>query len=167
MSSMHAKNRLVIVLLLYSLNGFSQINDSQDRDRMAELDEFWNEVSRTIEEGDFEGYAVTFHEKATLVSGVSGVAYPIAKALAGWKKDFDDTKSGVRKSSVAFRFNRRLGDPTTAYESGIFHYFFELDGEKKGYYIHFDGLLVKEGTWKMMMEYQKSRATKEEWDALE
>jgi len=158
---------LLIVLLLCSLNGFSQISDRSDRDRIAQLDEFWTEVSRTIAEGDFEGYAGTFHEQATLVSGVSGVAYPIAQALAGWKKDFDDTKSGVRKSSVAFRFNRRLGDPTTAYESGIFHYSFELNGKKQGYYIHFDGLLVKEGTWKMMMEYQKSRASKEEWDALE
>ncbi|WP_163377721.1 hypothetical protein [Cyclobacterium sp. SYSU L10401] len=167
MSSMHAKNMLLIVLLLCSMNGFSQNSDRSDRDRIAQLDEFWTEVSRTIGEGDFEGYAGTFHEQATLVSGVSEVAYPIARALAGWKKDFDDTKSGIRKSSVAFRFNRRLGDPTTAYESGIFHYSFKLNGEKQGYYIHFDGLLVNEGTWKMMMEYQKSRASKEEWDALE
>ncbi len=161
------KASLLVFFLFHTLKVFSQAGNTPDAVRLAELDAFWKEVSRTIEDGDFEGYAVTFHEKAALVSGVSGVAYPIAKALAGWKKDFDDTKSGVRKSSVAFRFNRRLGDPTTAYESGIFHYSFELNGEKQGYYVHFDGLLVKEGTWKMMMEYQKSRATKEEWDALE
>jgi hypothetical protein len=161
---MNFKINLLIFLFLYSLNGFSQNSDNV---RLAELDDFWKEVSRTIEGGDFEGYAATFHEKATLVSGVRGVAYPIATALAGWKKDFDDTKSGIRKSSVAFKFNKRLGDPTTAYESGIFYYSFELDGEKNGYYVNFDGLLIKEGTWKMMMEYQKSPATKEEWDALQ
>lgn len=163
---MNIKINMIVFLLLYALTGFSQNSASKDRDRLIELNDFWQEVSRTIEEGDFEGYAATFHEKATLVSGISDKAYPIATALAGWKKDFDDTKSGVRKSSVAFKFSKRLGDATTAYESGIFYYSFELDGQKNGYYIHFDGLLVKEGTWKMIMEYQKSAATKEDWDAL-
>lgn len=163
---MIVKTSLLAIFLLHTLNVFSQAGNNHDPERLAKLDAFWNEVSRTIEEGDFEGYARTFHEEATLVSGISGVCYPIATALAGWKNDFDTTKSGERKSSVAFRFNRRLGDATTAYESGIFYYSFEENGEKQGYYIHFDGLLVKKDTWKMMMEYQKSAATKEEWEAL-
>lgn len=163
---MNRKIYLLPLLFLCSLNGYSQNSGSKENDRLTELNDFWKEVSRTIEEGDFEGYADTFHEKATLVSGISNKAYPIATALAGWKKDFDDTMSGKRKSSVAFKFNKRLGDTSTAFESGIFYYSYELDGQKNGYYIHFDGLLVKEGTWKMMMEYQKSAATKEDWDAL-
>lgn len=163
---MNIKINMLVILFLYTLTGFSQNSASKDRERLTELNDFWQEVSRTIEEGDFEAYAATFHEKATLVSGISDKAYPIATALAGWKKEFDDTKSGVRKSSVAFKFSKRLGDATTAYESGIFYYSFEMDGQKNGYYIHFDGLLIKEGTWKMMMEYQKRPATKEEWDAL-
>jgi len=162
----HLKIYFLLPLLLYAFSAFPQGNNSQDQARTAELDQFWNEVSRTIAEGDFEAYAATFHEKATLVSGIGDKAYPIATALSGWKKEFDDTKAGLRKSAVAFRFDRRLGDPTTAYESGIFFYSFEQNGEKNGYYIHFDGLLIKDGTWKMMLEYQKSRASKEEWDAL-
>jgi hypothetical protein len=161
------KAGLSVFFLLCILNVFSQVGNTPDASRLAELDAFWNEVSRTIEEGDFEGYASTFHEKAVLVSDPRGVAYPIRKALAGWKKDIEDTRAGLRKSSVAFRFSKRMGDPTTAFESGIFYYSFEANGEKGGYYIHFDGLLVKEGTWKMMLEHQKSPATKEEWDALE
>ncbi|WP_209332233.1 L,D-transpeptidase [Lunatimonas salinarum] len=160
------KTTLLLPLLLYAFGAFSQSNINQDQPRIAELDQFWKEVSRTIAEGDFEAYAATFHEKATLVSGIGEKAYPIATALSGWKKEFDDTREGKRKSSVEFRFNRRLGDPTTAYETGIFYYSFEQNGEKNGYYIHFDGLLIKDGTWKMMLEYQKSRASKEEWDAL-
>lgn len=160
------KINLVAFFMLYSIYGFSQNSDPQEQKRLAELDAFWTEVSRTIAEGDFEAYAETFDEKATLVSGIGEKAYPIATALAGWKKEFDDTKAGQRTSSVAFRFNRRLGDPTTAYESGIFYYSFEQNGEQNGYYIHFDGLLIKDGTWKMMLEYQKSRASKEKWDAL-
>ena len=164
---MNIKNYLLLFLpVLYSLNGFSQNNNSNDSLRLAELDKFWKEVSRTINEGDFEAYAATFHEKATLVSDISGKAYPIANALARWKKDFDDTKAGLRKSSVEFRFRKRLGDSTTAHESGIFFYSYEVNGERDDYYIEFEGLLVKEGTWKMMMEYQKSELTKEDWDML-
>ncbi|WP_375584338.1 hypothetical protein [Cyclobacterium xiamenense] len=161
------KTFLFVFFLLQTLPVFSQAGNTSDPGRLAELNAFWDEVSRTIEEGDFEGYAKTFHEKAILVSDPRGLAYPIAKALAGWKKDIEDTRSGLRKSSVAFRFNKRMGDSTTAFESGIFHYSFEVNGEKGGYYVHFDGLLVKEDRWKMMMEHQKGPATKEEWDALE
>ncbi len=165
---MNIKNLLLLFLLVMcSIHGFSQKNNNDDSLRLAELDDFWKEVSRTISEGDFEAYAATFDEKATLVSDINGKAYPIAKALVRWKKDFDDTKAGLRKSSVEFKFKKRLGDNTTAHESGIFYYSYEVNGEKKGYYISFDGLLIKEDTWKMMMEYQKSNLTKEDWDKLE
>ena len=157
---------LFFLLVLYSFDGFSQNSNNSDSLRIAELDNFWKVTSRTISEGDFEAYAATFHEKATLVSDMNGEAYPIATALARWKIDFDDTRAGLRKSSVEFRFRKRLGDSTTAHESGIFFYSYEEDGERKDYYINFEGLLVKEDTWKMMMEYQKSQATKEDWDML-
>ena len=157
---------MTFLFILCSTYGFSQDNNSKDSLRIIELDVFCEEVSRTINDGDFDGYAATFHEKATYVSEINGKAFPIANALAGWEKDFVDTKAGVRKSSVEFKFEKRLGDSTAAYESGIFYYSFEEKGEKKDYYINFDGLLVKDVTWKMMMEYQKSKATKEDWNKL-
>ena len=40
------------------------------------------------------------------------------------------------------------------------------DGDMNREYIHFQALLLKRGTWKIMMEYQVSRGTKEEWDKL-
>ena len=41
------------------------------------------------------------------------------------------------------------------------------EGKRTQEYIHFEGLHVKrEGSWQILMEYQKSKATKEEWDAL-
>ncbi|HEC44708.1 MAG TPA: hypothetical protein ENI20_17975 [Bacteroides sp.] len=164
---MNIKNYLLLFLLtLCSFNGFSQEKYGNESLRLAELDKYWKEVSRTISEGDFVAYTATFHEKATLVTDINAKAYPIANALARWKKDFDDTKAGLRKSSVEFRFRKRLGDNTTAHESGIFYYSYEENGEKNGYYIEFEGLLVKEGIWKMMMEYQKSELTKEDWDEL-
>ncbi|TDI75324.1 MAG: hypothetical protein E2O84_04505 [Bacteroidetes bacterium] len=89
--------------------------------------------------------------------------------MKGWKPDIDRTKAGEVAASVEFRFSQRLSDETTAHETGIFHYSAKPeDGELNEYYIFFEGLLVKKGgEWKMLMEYQKSTATAEDFAALE
>ncbi len=167
MTKINLKHYLLpFLLLLCSAKGFSQKSDHSESLLLSELDEYWKEISRTISDGDFEAFAETFHEKAVLVTGINDKAYPIADALARWKKDFDDTSAGIRKSSVDFRFSKRLGDGRAAHESGIFHYSYEIDGERNDDYINFEALLIKENGWKMIMEYQKSIATKEEWDLL-
>ncbi|MFC1660969.1 YybH family protein [Gemmatimonadota bacterium] len=153
---------LVFVLLLIGSQAAFGIDDGWP----ADVDAFWAEVSRTVAEGDFEGYAATYHEDAILVSGLSETTYPIAQALDGWKQGFVDTAAGKMKASVEFRFTRRLSDPTTAHETGMFHYaVVDADGERTEQFIHFEALLIKKPDWKMMMEYQKSPATQEEWDA--
>jgi hypothetical protein len=120
-----------------------------------------------VAEGDFEGYAGTYHADAVLVSGTSGTSYPIATALDGWRQGFEDTKAGRMRASVEFRFSQRLSGPTTAHVTGIFHYgVVDSEGQPTEQFVHFEALLVKKGAWKMMMEYQKSLATREEWDAL-
>ncbi len=132
----------------------------------SELDAFWAEVSRTVAEGDFSGYANTYHPDAILVSGSRKTSYPIATALAGWKQGFLDTMAGKMEASVEFRFVQRLNDGTTAHETGIFHYSAKPEqGEASEQYIHIEALLVKKDGWKMMMEYQKSAATEQEWAA--
>lgn len=136
--------------------------------RIEELDSYWAEVSRSVNEGDFEGYAATCHPTGVLVSGKKEKSYALSSALRGWKKEFDATKAGEMKASVEFRFNQRWGDETTAHESGMFRYASQpKGGEEKVAFIHFEGLLVKEeGGWKILMEYQKSEGTKEEWNQL-
>ena len=135
--------------------------------QLAELDAYWAEVSRTVREGDFEGYRATCHPEGVLVGGIKKTSYPLAKALARWKQEFDDTKAGRMKASVEFRFSQRLHDATTAHETGIFLYSAQRpDGTASREFIHFEALLVKKGGWKIVMEYQKSKATKAEWDAL-
>ncbi len=132
------------------------------------LDEFWVEAARTVAEGDFDGYAATYHKDAVLVNGLSGSTYPIASALSGWKSGFDMTVAGKQKSNVEFRFSRRLSDASTAHETGIFNYTAEdSTGAVSQSLIHFEGLLVMHNGWKLAMEYQKSVATQEEWDALQ
>lgn len=151
-------------LAILLLSGFSAPAFAQER--TSGLDAFWAEMSRTVEEGDFDGYASLYHDDAILVSGLAGTSYPISQALEGWRQGFLDTRAGAMKARVEFRFTRRLSDDTTAHETGIFHYeTVDADGNRSGQYIHFEALLTRKEVWKLMMEYQKAVATPEEWAA--
>lgn len=154
----------IFLLLLASCCSVAEI----PKDRITGLNEYWSEVSRCVNEGDFAGYEATTHPEGVLVVGTSDKAYPLAKALSRWKQEFDDTKSGKIKAGVSFRFSKRLGDETTAHETGMFLYYqVKPDGKKVAEYIHFEALLLKKADgWKIVMEYQKSKGTKEEWDKL-
>jgi len=64
---------------------------------IAEIDKnYWVEISRTLREGDFEGYKATCHDNAVLVttSGKNKLSYPMTTALARCKQGFLDTKQG-------------------------------------------------------------------------
>lgn len=150
------------------LNSLCHVPLPENSTRVAELDDYWAEVSRCVKEGDFEAYEATFHKDGILVSGVREQAYPISQALTRWKPDFTQTKSGKITASVDFRFSKRPGDETTAHETGMFLYSrVNADGTKAMSYIHFEALLIKKrGVWKAMMEYQKSQGSEEEWDKL-
>ena len=136
--------------------------------RQMELDAYWAKVSRSVREGDFEGYKSTCHAEGVLVSGAKKSSVPLSEALIRWKQGFLDTREGKIKADVKFRFSQRFGDESTAHETGIFLYStVDPEGQRKQEYIHFQALLVKrKGKWKIMMEYQKSKATRTEWDAL-
>ncbi len=133
-----------------------------------ELDAYWTEVSRAVAAGDFAAYEATCHPDGVLVSGVKKNSSPLADALKRWKKEFDATKSGGMKASVEFKFAQRLSDATTAHETGIFLYSATgADGKEIREYIHFEALLLKrDERWKIVMEYQKSKATRAEFEAL-
>ncbi len=152
---------IISLLLILSTNVYDNPTD--------EVDALWMEVSRTVAEGDFEGYAATYHQDAVLVDGISKTSYPIADALAGWKQGFENTKLGIMEASVEFRFIERLHSETTAHDTGIFKYSSQLDGEEPQVaYIHFEGLSTKSsGEWKLMMEYQVSIASLEQWNEIE
>lgn len=162
----HLLSIAIAPLFLIYLTATSPADDQQQR--LSELDTYWAKVSRAVGGGDFEAYKATCHPTAVLVSGTKKTSYPLAQALKRWKAEFDDTKAGIRKSSVTFRFAHRFGDATTAHESGIFLYSFQpAGGTLKKEYVHFEALLVNQaGEWKIMMEYQKSSATEIEWDEL-
>jgi len=160
------KNLLAVTLALALVLIGSRAALGIDGQRPQDLDSFWAELSRTVAEGDFEGYAATYHPDAILVSGPSETSYPISEALDGWKQGFVDTKAGNMEASVEFRFTQRLSDATTAHETGMFRYsVVSPDGERTESFVHFEALLIMKPGWKMMMEYQKSLATQAEWEA--
>jgi hypothetical protein len=157
----------VILILSAILLAAPLATAADDASRLVPLNGYWAEVSRTVREGDFEGYKATCHGEGVLVSGIKKTSQPLAKALERWEQDFVDTKAGKVKGNVEFRFSQRLGDETTAHETGIFRYTsVTADGQITTEYIHFEVLLVKRGSWKTLMEYQKAKATREEWEAL-
>lgn len=85
----------------------SKMEIPNDSLRLAELNNFWAEVSRTVNEGDFEGYKASYHEDAVVVftTRENKASTAIAKALMNWKQDFIDTKAGKTQNSVEFRFS--------------------------------------------------------------
>jgi ketosteroid isomerase-like protein len=139
---------------------------SDDRLILDELDSFWAEVSRTVIEGDFQAYAKTYHEDAIVVSGLSKTSQPVSRSLAEWEEGFIQTSAGKNKVGLEFRFTQRINDASTAHETGLFRYSSTAeDGTTKVSYIRFEALLIKKNGWKTLMEYQKTLATPEEWDA--
>ena len=143
----------------------------QENRRIQELNKYWNNLVKTVVKGDFEGYRKAYHKDAVIVltAGKNKTTSPAEKVLARWKQGFVDTKKGKNISNVEFRFSQRLGDTTTAHETGIFLYTTsKSDGSNKVKYLaHFEMLLVKKNNkWLTVMEYQKSKATLKEWNAL-
>lgn len=164
---MNKIHTLFLILTLAVLSGCSSELLLDESSRIQELDAYWAEVSRCVNEGDFEGYKATCHKDGVIVSGTNNKAYPLSKALARWEQDFINTRSGKVKGNVVFRFSKRLGDSTTAHETGMFCYTTtKPDGTVTKDYIHLEALLLKRGTWQIMMEYQKSRGTEDQWNKL-
>ena len=158
--------RALPLLLLFAASNTIAAPASPSIDK--ELDAYWAEVERCVGAGDFEGYSALFHKDAVLVSGIRGNSEPITHALSRWKKGIDATKAGTIQASVEIRMSQRKLSPTTAHETGIFLYKESGQGrEPVEDYIHYEALLVKQGCqWFITMEYQKSKATLEEWEAL-
>lgn len=149
------------------------LKSAADLLRISEIDRtYWAEISRTVKEGDFEGYKATCQDNAVLVAtaGKNKRSEPMTLALARWQQGFMDTQQGKQRDNVSFRFSQRIGSETTAHETGIFH-FTSRDAAGKllsESYMYFETLLLKQGDkWVCLMEYQKAEATREEWEALE
>jgi len=153
--------KLFILTLFLSIQSIWADDDVTD-----ELDTVWDKLKTTVSKGDFRSYKSIYHRDAILVNGITNKSYPIKDAFAGWKQGFEDTRSGKITAQVDVMFSQRLTDKTTAHETGIFHYYtIDKEGKQNDSYVHFESLWVKKNNkWFMMMEYQKLRTDKVEWD---
>ena len=133
-----------------------------------ELDVAWEKIKKTISEGNFHSFKTAYHQDAVLVNGITNKSYPIKNAFSGRKQGFDDTKSGEISAHLKIKFSQRQFDNSSAHETGIFHYYtIDKEGQQNDSYVHFESLWVKKNNkWLMIMEYQKSRTDKSEWDGL-
>ena len=166
---------LVILSFSFSLAIANEINTvpppDQDAVRIAALNKFWGRLSETVREGDLEGYRSLYHKDAVIVfaTGKNKTSVSISKALSDWKQGFDNTKAGKQKDNVSFRLSQRIGNETTAHETGMFLFTSsnEAEGKSVEQFIHFEMLFVKlDGKWLATMEYQKSHGSEEEWNSL-
>ena len=151
-------------------NSHIHIETQKDSIRLVELDRYWNTSVQAVKEGDFEVLKSLYHNDAVLVKAASVIktSIPIDMALAGWKEGLDNTKKGKQIDEVEFRFSQRIGNETTAHETGIFMFTSINNNSKVKYLVHFEMLMIRENYgWRVLMEHQKSAdATEEEWDAL-
>ena len=154
----------IYILIFFLLIQFVYAEDSV----INELDAAWNKLEQTVSNGDFHSFKSTYHRDAVLVNGITKSSYSIKKAFEGWKQGFTDTESGKIIANLDVRFSERLYDEFTAHETGIFHYYtLNQNGDRNDTYVHFESLwLKKNNKWIMLMEYQKSRADKTEWNNL-
>ncbi len=163
---------LPIILLTCLVTKKVNSQTNPDSQRITEIDNsYWTEISRSVKEGDYKGYAATCHPNAVLVTTTieKKRTEPMTSALARWKQGFINTKEGKQLDQVHFRFSQRIGDATTAHETGIFYFTSHNSAGKlvSESYTHLEALLVKSGDrWLCLMEFQKAKATKAEWDAL-
>lgn len=133
----------------------------------AEIDAgLWNPTSAAVARDDLAALTAMYHPIAVLVDG-SGTK-PISQAIEGWGKDMATQKKAGTKSSVAFRFDTRQSNATTAFEAGIFRYTTTTkNGVASPSYVRFESLLVKTaGKWLIVMERQLAPVTEREWNAL-
>lgn len=148
---------------------FNQVQ--KDSLRISELDRYWERLNKTVIEGDIEGNKNCFHKDAVVIfaSGKNKYSVPISSALKAWKQTYKKTKEGKIKVNIELRFSQRIGNETTAHETGIFIYTStdNISKTSNKYIIPFEMLLVKrDNKWYGMMEYQKPLVTQKEWDAL-
>lgn len=129
-------------------------------------DNHYRETVRAIAEVNFKIMAATYHPDAVFVSEKKSV--PISVALEVWKKWGEGIQKEGGSAIISLRFSSRKISETTAFETGIFRYTtIDKAGAEITYYQHIQYLNVKKnGQWLTLMEYQLTRATEAEWNAL-
>lgn len=157
---------IVKAMTVLCISGFStgvfsdEVTDQIDK-------QIWIPVMESVREADYDQHAATFHPSAIMVFEMDSRTMLASEFLKNVKTGFAKRKGGPKTTTVQFRFNQRLHDECTAFESGVFLFRSpDKEGVVKDHYIHFEFLLIYEnGRWLTLMEKQKQRVTITEWNA--
>lgn len=155
----------ILVVALGAVTGFapavSAAQSSTDIDHQV-----WQPLAASVAVDDIVAMGRVYHADAVLVNTTG--TQPIAAALDRWGRDMVTAKANGVRASVAFRFTTRQDGPTTAFETGAFHYGTTgKAGAEAGGYVRFEALLVRTAAgWRILMERQLDAITEAEWRAL-
>lgn len=157
--------RILVLAVVGLLAVSAQANDN---DTKADIEAYWNALSKTVREGDAAGYRALYHDDAVVVMVESSQSHTIDSMMEKWKPGFDATAAGKMKANVEDRLNKQVFGEDSAWIAGIFHYWTIAEsGERTDHYAWFESVLVKkDGKWLQTMELQRKTATLDEWKSL-
>jgi len=154
---------LIIVTLYIGIFSYPTLANEQ---KSYGTDNLYLKLIKSVNRADFNMMADTYHADAVLVTASKSTL--IESALIRWKKEGEKLQNDGGHATLAFRFNKRIVNEFSSFESGIYRYStVDKLGKETIYYAHFQDLNIKKnGNWLTMMENQTAKATKEQWMSL-
>lgn len=143
-------------------------SNTEDPEIITDIDnELWIPLIKSVYDADFELHATCYHPSAVMVLEMNNKSMSRKKMLEGVKTGFDKRKGTPKTTYLKMRFEKRIHNEESGFETGIFLFSKIKDGKIKTSYIHFEFLLTREnGKWELLMENQRKRGTLKDWEAL-
>ena len=163
---------LIVILILAIFTTSAAVakeKPGQDPAIIAQIDkELWKPLIESVYEADYPLHESCYHPSAVMVLEITGKTMSGKQWLEGVKAGFEERKTEAKTTFLKMRFSKRLHDPVSGYETGIFLFSSIRDGERRNAYIKFQFLLTREnGKWQLLLENQQERMTEEDWNALD
>ncbi|GLX78603.1 hypothetical protein tinsulaeT_19430 [Thalassotalea insulae] len=132
-----------------------------------QTDTMYRALIKSVDVNDFDLMAAQYHRDAVLVSKKKTEL--ISQSFKRWRADGKKIAQSGGKAELRMRFNNRVINDDSAYETGIYHYR-KLDKNGKvtfEYYMSFADLNVKvNGNWQIIMERNVEKSTEAEFNTL-
>ena len=167
----HIKIGFTIFLsaILLSKMSLAQNSKTKDTEIISEIDnELWKPLIKSVYDADYTLHESCYHPAAVMVFEMNNKSSSGKEWLEGRvKPGFAERKGQPKTTYLKMRFDKRINNEVTAFETGIFLFSSIKDGVRNTSYIHFEFLMTKEnGKWELLMENQRKRGTLEDWESL-
>jgi hypothetical protein len=168
---LHLKISFTIFLSAILLSKLSLAQNSKAKDTViiSEIDnELWKPLIKSVYDADYELHESCYHPAAVMVFEMDNKSSSGKEWLEGRvKPGFAERKGKPKTTYLKMRFDKRIHNEESAFETGIFLFSRLKDGIRMTSYIHFEFLITKEnGKWELLMENQRKRGTLEDWKSL-